>query len=89
MDVYSNICNHSSIDPCGVVGHLKDVKRGYFSHAGHALSLSSRMIVIGLAGVVHAVVPVVFKTTMSTGVSGIKNDIAADNRRIRSKRNKR
>lgn len=66
--------------------HLKEVKRGYFGHAGHALSLSSRMIVIGLAGCVHSFVPAVFKTTMSTGVGRLKNEIAADNRRIRSRK---
>ena len=85
MELYRNIRNDRRTNARCSMGHLKEVKRGYFSHAGHALSLSSRMIVIGLAGVVHAVVPVVFKTTMSTGVSRIKNAIAADNRRIRKR----
>ena len=56
------------------------------SHAGHAIGMSLTLITLGLAGVVHSVVPVVFKTTVSTGVSRIKNKIAADNRRIRSKK---
>jgi len=71
------------------VAHLKEVKRGYFSHAGHALGMSFTLISLGLAGVVHSFVPVVFKTTVSSGVSRLKNKITADNRRIRDKRTKR
>ena len=85
MECCSNSSINSGIDARGIVGHLKKVKRGYFSHAGHALALSSTMIMLGLAGVVHSVVPVVFKKTVSTGVGRLKNKIAADNRRIRKR----
>ena len=85
VELYSNICNHSGIDARGIVGHLKEVKRGYFSHAGHALGMSLTLITLGLAGVVHSFVPVVFTKTVSTGVGKLKNKISADNRRIRKR----
>jgi len=67
------------------MGHLKKVKRGYWSHAGHAVGMSLTLITLGLAGIVHSVVPVVFTKTVSTGVSRLKNKISADNRRIRKR----
>ena len=85
MELYRNIRNDRRTNARCSMGHLKEVKRGYFSHAGHALALSSTMIMLGLAGVVHSVVPVVFKKTVSNGVGRLKNKIAADNRRIRKR----
>jgi len=63
--------------------HLWEVKRGYWSHASHALGLSFRLIHLGLTGMVHAFIPSAYRTTMSTGVDKIKHLIWKDKQRVR------
>jgi len=70
------------------MAHLRKVKRGYWSHARHAIGISSMMIRAGMAGVVHAFVPEMYVNNMSRSVDRIKHLIWQDDQRIkRMKRN--
>ena len=86
MGLYSNICNHSSIDSRGIVGHLKEVKRGYWSHVGHAFGIAWLLFRSGVAGMVHAFVPVLYTNKMSKSVAIAKHVIRQDDQRIKRKR---
>jgi len=48
--------------------HLKDSNMGYWRHLGFALKLSVQLLVMALFGIVHAVIPFVFKNVVSEGV---------------------
>ena len=48
--------------------HLKDSNMGYWKHLGFALKLSVQLLVMALLGIVHAVIPFVFKNVVSAGV---------------------
>ena len=65
------------------VSHLKKVKRGYWSHARHALGLSFILIRAGVLGVVHAFVPEMYTHRMSFTVDRVKHLIWMDGQRIR------
>jgi len=68
------------------LSHLKKVKRGYWSHARHALSLSFIFLRVGMAGVVHAFVPEMYTNNMSLSVDKIKHLIWQDGQRARRKK---
>ena len=68
--------------------HLWEVKRGYVSHARHALGLSLILLHLGLAGVVHAFLPNLFVRHMSTGVDRVRHLITKDKTRVRTKKRK-
>ena len=65
------------------MGHLKKVKRGYWSHLRHALMLSSLMLKAGMAGVVHALLPQLYMSNMSKTVDRMHHEIKKDNTRVR------
>ncbi len=69
--------------------HLKETGRSYLNHAGHALRLSSQILRIGLAGVVHAVVPQAFTTHMSDGIAEVRHKIMKEKTRMRLSKRKR
>ena len=48
--------------------HLKDSNMGYWKHLGFALKLSVQLLIMALLGIVHAVIPFVFKNVVSAGV---------------------
>lgn len=48
--------------------HLKDSNMGYWRHLGFALKLSVQLLIMALLGIVHAVIPFVFKNVVSAGV---------------------
>lgn len=50
------------------MSHLSEVGEGYFEHASFALRLSVILIVSGLAAVIHAVIPCLFKETASRAI---------------------
>ena len=64
--------------------HLWEVKRGYWSHAGHALGLSLILLRAGMAGVVHAFLPSLFVRHMSSSVDKVKHLITKDKTRVRT-----
>ena len=68
--------------------HLWEVKRGYWSHTGHALGLSWILLRAGMAGVVHAFVPQLFVRHMSKSMDRVKHLIAKDKTRVRTKKRK-
>ena len=41
---------------------------GYWEHLGFALKLSVQLLIMALLGIVHAVIPFVFKNVVSAGV---------------------
>lgn len=50
------------------VDHPKAVGETYLAHLGQSWRFSSRLLVAGLAGMVHGVVPGLFERTASTEV---------------------
>ena len=53
--------------------HLKDSNMGYWRHLGFALKLSVQLLIMALLGIVHAVIPFVFKNVVSAGVKDMDN----------------
>jgi hypothetical protein len=61
--------------------HPRDINESYGEHAGHALYIGCRLIVTGLACLVHAVIPGVFVRTASNTVDYINSLMAQRTRR--------
>ena len=53
--------------------HLKDHKTTYWKHLGFALMLSFRLLVLSMAGVIHAIIPYIFQKTVTSGVKDLDN----------------
>ena len=51
--------------------HPREIGETYSQHAGHAAYIGSRMLLAGLACLVHAVLPGLFVRTASNTVDGI------------------
>ena len=79
-------CYGSRVDAHYLVAHLKEVNRGYWSHAGHASRLGFLLFRAGVAGMVHSVVPLVFADKMSKSVAIAKHVIRQDDQRIKRKK---
>jgi hypothetical protein len=56
--------------------HLEKTNIKYFSHAGRLLIVSSKLILLGFAGIIHAIFTMVMLTTVSEGVKKLADDIA-------------
>jgi len=56
-----------------LTAHPRDIGETYGEHAGHALYIGLRMLVGGLACLVHAVLPGLFVRTASEAVDDIQN----------------
>ena len=52
--------------------HLEEHNMGYWVHLGFALKLSVQLLVMALLGIVHAVIPFVFKNVVSAGVKDME-----------------
>lgn len=52
--------------------HLDEVQESYFGHAGHALSISARLMKAGAACLVHAFLPGLFTRTASRCIADIQ-----------------
>ena len=50
------------------MSHLKDSNTTYFKHLHFAWKVSSQMLVLVVIGVIHGVVPCLFKDWVSSGV---------------------
>tara|TARA_Y100000590_G_C15625706_1_gene979267 strand:- start:853 stop:1047 length:195 start_codon:yes stop_codon:yes gene_type:complete len=48
--------------------HLQKAKKNYFSHGIRVLKISFFMIILSIAGILHAIFPFVFLKTVSNGV---------------------
>lgn len=56
--------------------HLSKAKIGYIPHALRVSIISLKLILIGLAGLVHALMPVIFLETVSMGIKKIHDEIS-------------
>jgi hypothetical protein len=56
--------------------HLSKAKIGYIPHALRVSFISLKLILIGLAGLVHAFMPVIFLETVSKGIKKIHDEIS-------------
>ena len=83
VGLYRNHNHGCCCDARCSMGHLKKVKRGYWSHAGHASRIAFLLIRAGMAGMVHAFVPVLYTDKMSKSVAIAKHVIWQDDQRIR------
>ena len=55
--------------------HLKEMKQNYFVHAGQALFYSVFLLALSITALVHALFPMLFVSTTSSGVSKIESMI--------------
>ena len=53
--------------------HIEDNNTTYLKHLGFALMLSFRLLVLSIAGVIHAIIPYVFQNTVTRGVEDLDN----------------
>lgn len=56
--------------------HLSKVNIGYIPHALRVSVVSLKLILIGVAGIIHAFLPVIFIETVSKGVKKLHNEIS-------------
>lgn len=62
--------------------HLEDIEETYFRHFGHAMSFSFCMFKTGLACMVHAVFPELFKTTGSDRIQKLYDCMVVNRRNL-------
>ena len=56
--------------------HLKKANVGYIIHGVRVIKISIRLILLGLTGIIHALLPFIFLETVSTGVKKINQEIS-------------
>ena len=56
--------------------HLKKAKLGYATHGIRVIKIAFRLIFLGLAGIIHVLLPFIFLETVSTGVKKINQEIS-------------
>ena len=56
--------------------HLSKVNIGYIPHALRVSIVSLKLILIGVAGIIHAFLPVIFIETVSKGVKKLHDEIS-------------
>tara|TARA_Y100000591_G_scaffold191961_1_gene165989 strand:+ start:155 stop:349 length:195 start_codon:yes stop_codon:yes gene_type:complete len=56
--------------------HLKKANVGYIIHGVRVIKISIRLILLGLTGIIHALLPFIFLDTVSTGVNKINQEIS-------------
>ena len=62
--------------------HLKDTNEGYFQHMVCAAKYGIRMILAGIACIIHAIIPDLFVTTASDTMKNIIADVAKRKEKI-------
>lgn len=55
--------------------HPREVGEGYFEHMGQALGFSLRLARLSACALIHAIVPGVHKTTVSSEVKSMARDM--------------
>jgi hypothetical protein len=55
--------------------HLSKAKIGFIPHALRVSFISFKLILIGLAGLIHALIPVIFLETLSKGIKKLHDEI--------------
>jgi len=66
------------------VSHPQSIGETYLEHFGVALSFGSRMVVAGLACMLHGVLPFLFVTTGSSTVRHLHDKMITGRRRVRA-----
>ena len=56
--------------------HLKKTKIGYAIHGIRVTKIAIRLIFLGFAGLIHALLPFIFLDTVSNGVKKINQEIS-------------
>ena len=56
--------------------HLSKANIGYIPHALRVSIVSLKLILIGLAGIIHAFLPVIFLETVSKGINKLHDEIS-------------
>tara|TARA_B110000003_G_C16267256_1_gene385443 strand:+ start:102 stop:296 length:195 start_codon:yes stop_codon:yes gene_type:complete len=56
--------------------HLSKVNIGYIPHALRVSIVSLKLILIGVAGIIHAFLPVIFIETVSKGIKKLHDEIS-------------
>ena len=56
--------------------HLSKANIGYIPHALRVSAVSLKLILIGVAGIIHAFLPVIFLETVSKGIKKLHNKIS-------------
>ena len=56
--------------------HLSKVNIGYIPHALRVSVVSLKLILIGVAGIIHAFLPVIFIETVSKGIKKLHDEIS-------------
>jgi len=56
--------------------HLKKANVGYIVHGIRVIKIALRLIFLGLAGIIHALLPFIFLETVSKGVKKINQEIS-------------
>ena len=56
--------------------HLKKANVGYIVHGIRVIKIALRLIFLGLAGIIHALLPFIFLETVSKGVKKINLEIS-------------
>mgnify|MGYP003310415898 FL=1 len=56
--------------------HLSKANIGYIPHALRVSIVSLKLILIGVAGIIHAFLPVIFFETVSKGIKKLNDEIS-------------
>jgi hypothetical protein len=57
--------------------HLKEIHESYFEHMQFAQKCGWRMVIAGLACVIHSIIPDIFMTTASDTMKELEEEINA------------
>ena len=57
--------------------HLKTAKIHYFGHGYRVSKISIKLILLAIAGVIHALLPFVLVETVSKGVKKIEDELSS------------
>tara|TARA_B100001750_G_C15519334_1_gene610087 strand:+ start:4766 stop:4951 length:186 start_codon:yes stop_codon:yes gene_type:complete len=58
--------------------HLKDQNLSYIKHLSFAWSISGRLVLLAIIGVIHGLVPWIFQSWVSSGVHEINKTFDVD-----------
>ena len=57
------------------IHHLKNSNIGFLSHAVRVLRMSVILILLGIAGIIHAFLPFIFTKTVSNGIKKLYSQV--------------
>jgi len=66
------------------IAHPRTVNEDYLSHAGVAMRFALLLLSAGLAALVHAVIPALFKTTASSMIKKLHAEMMSRSTKLQS-----